>query len=94
MCTRWFYMGSLPPNPTRYERVDDTRFHCGGGAALDADGNNHTTTQQTLLCRATDTSGEARLVSVLAIDDFYEVLQQVHKNSGHAKERPLWKTSR
>ena len=74
--------GTLTSKP--YGWVTDAGFTVV--EVVDGDGSS----TFTLLCKAADAvTGETRLVRVLAIEDFYEALQKVHDDSGHARGRPL-----
>ena len=53
--------------------------------AQDAEGKE----TKTLLADYTDGKGEAHMVRVVAIEEFYEALKEVHEDTGHSRGRPL-----
>ena len=73
--------GDFPSKP--YGWVKDSGFHVA--TVEDAEGNATRTLQAAYI----DSQGEHHTVRVVAIEEFYEALKDVHEDSGHSKGRPL-----
>jgi hypothetical protein len=73
--------GDFPSKP--YGWVKEAGFVVG--TAEDAEGKK----TRTLLATHFNSNREHSLARVIAIEDFYEALQELHEDSGHSKERPL-----
>jgi hypothetical protein len=73
--------GELTSKP--YGWVKESGFTVA--TAQDAEGKE----TKKLLAAYTDSQGQEHMVRVVAIEEFYEALKEVHEDSGHARGRPL-----